>query len=85
MRRQRQSTQAGLILLTSERNSGAMMGTSPLEHSVIVQIIKILLQVKFLGLSVQAHICNPTLGKSAEEVWGSIDRDVLSKKKKKGT
>lgn len=60
-----------------------MMGTSPLEHSVIFQIIKILQKVKFLGLSMQAHICNPTLGKSAEEVWGERRKRCAFQKKKK--
>lgn len=61
------------------------MGSSPCEHTVIFQIIKILLKVKLLGLSVQARICNPTLGKFAEGAWGEANTEMWFQKNKKGT
>lgn len=77
MIRYKQGIQTSIILLTSERSSEEMMESSTLEHTEIFPIVKILLKVKLLGLSVQAPICNQTLGK----LWGikSTQRDAVQK------
>lgn len=81
MIRYKQGIWTGVIFLTAECSS-ELMESSTLEHTVIYQIIKILLKVKLLGLPFQPLICDLTLGKVGGE--GSIRTDAV-RKNEKGT
>lgn len=85
MIRYKQGIWTGVIFLTAECSS-ELMESSTLEHTVIYQIIKILLKVKLLGLPFQPLICDLTLGKVGGWVGGegSICTDAV-RKNEKGT